>query len=366
MAIKVRKQAAASVTTPPSTHLQFFVDTDGTPKLKDSLGNTYTVAQTGNVSLDETTTPAPIANKVLVYAKDVLGVSQPFALSDDGTEIQLGGGGGGGFNVVFLNDADPHVLAPGNEYQITATGQLTFDLAAVEGDSVRVRIMAQGAWPIGDYSVTYQIPANPNGWFSFGNSDLGGYPVSTFFEWEYRTVGQPFPQWFLVETNYAVDPLVLSSNSVVTSGASPNTTFLGGPTLESLTGGALYAAQQKWMHRNSFASPFSGFNQMFTLVQANRAINTIEVLLVAGTDQTNDFYTHKLTVSHVCDAGSNFISGLNGTGEVASATPGSPFTVTTELSGSDVYLRVVNAGPGNKEWWAVATLSVAAFGVAPP
>ena len=97
MAIKVRKQAAASVPTPLDTHLQFFVDTDGTPKLKDSLGNVYTVAQTGNISLDETTTPAPIANKVLVYAKDVDGVSQPFALSDDRTEIQLGGGGGGAF-----------------------------------------------------------------------------------------------------------------------------------------------------------------------------------------------------------------------------------------------------------------------------
>jgi len=97
MAIKIRKQAASTVVVPASTHLQFFVDTDGTPKLKDEFDNVYTVSQTGNVSLDETTTPAPIANKVLVYAKDVDGVSQPFALSDDGTEIQLGGGGGGAF-----------------------------------------------------------------------------------------------------------------------------------------------------------------------------------------------------------------------------------------------------------------------------
>jgi len=98
MAIKVRKQAAASVATPPSTHLQFFVDSDGTPKLKDSFGNVYTVAQTGNVELTEIPTPAPIANKVLVYAKDVLGVSQPFVMLDDGTEIQLGAGGGAFWN----------------------------------------------------------------------------------------------------------------------------------------------------------------------------------------------------------------------------------------------------------------------------
>ena len=94
MAIKVRKQAAASVATPPSTHLQFFVDSDGTPKLKDSFGTVYAVSQTGNVVLTEITTPAPIPDRVLVYAKDVLGVSQPFVMLDDGTEIQLGVGGG--------------------------------------------------------------------------------------------------------------------------------------------------------------------------------------------------------------------------------------------------------------------------------
>ena len=104
MAIKIRKQAASAVATPPSTHLQFFVDSDGVPKLKDSSGNVYTVAQTGNVSLDETTTPAPIANKVLVYAKDVGGISQPFALSDDGTEIQLRASNGTFFDGALQSD----------------------------------------------------------------------------------------------------------------------------------------------------------------------------------------------------------------------------------------------------------------------
>jgi len=47
MAIKIRKQAASTVVVPASTHLQFFVDTDGTPKLKDEFDNVYTVSQSG-------------------------------------------------------------------------------------------------------------------------------------------------------------------------------------------------------------------------------------------------------------------------------------------------------------------------------
>jgi len=44
MAIKVRKQAAASVEVPPSTHVQFFVGPDGIPQLKDSFDNVLPVA----------------------------------------------------------------------------------------------------------------------------------------------------------------------------------------------------------------------------------------------------------------------------------------------------------------------------------
>ena len=47
MAIKIRKQAAASVETPLPTHLQFFIDTDGLLKLKDDLGNVTDAATTG-------------------------------------------------------------------------------------------------------------------------------------------------------------------------------------------------------------------------------------------------------------------------------------------------------------------------------
>lgn len=38
MSIKLRKESAASVSTPPATHTQFFVDTDGLAKFKNSSG----------------------------------------------------------------------------------------------------------------------------------------------------------------------------------------------------------------------------------------------------------------------------------------------------------------------------------------
>ena len=104
MAIKVRKQAAASVETPPNTHLQFFVDTDGLPKLKDDLGNVTDAAQAGQVTLNEQgSDPAAVANKVKLYSKDVDGVAEFFALDDQGNVIQitsngaLNAGGGGAF-----------------------------------------------------------------------------------------------------------------------------------------------------------------------------------------------------------------------------------------------------------------------------
>lgn len=43
----------------------------------------------------ETTTPANVANKAKIYAKDVAGVSKMHALDSDGNEIELGTGGGG-------------------------------------------------------------------------------------------------------------------------------------------------------------------------------------------------------------------------------------------------------------------------------
>jgi hypothetical protein len=53
MSIKLRKQPATSVRVPTGTHVQFYVDSDGVPKLKDSNGNITSVAATGLVLLDE-------------------------------------------------------------------------------------------------------------------------------------------------------------------------------------------------------------------------------------------------------------------------------------------------------------------------
>lgn len=90
MAIKVRKQAAASVETPPDTHVQFFVDTDGLPKLKDSLDVVTDAAQAGQVTLNEQLTDPPaVADKVKLYSKDVGGIAEFFARDDQGNVIQI-------------------------------------------------------------------------------------------------------------------------------------------------------------------------------------------------------------------------------------------------------------------------------------
>ena len=94
MAIKIRKQAAASVEIPPSTHSQFFVDTDGLPKLKDDLGAVTDAAQAGQVTLNEQLSDPPaVADKVKLYSKDVLGISEFFARDDQGNVIQITSGG---------------------------------------------------------------------------------------------------------------------------------------------------------------------------------------------------------------------------------------------------------------------------------
>lgn len=94
MAIKVRKQAAASVETPPDTHVQFFVDTDGLPKLKDSLDVVTDAAQAGQVTLSEQLTDPPaVADKVKLYSKDVGGIAEFFARDDQGNVIQITSGG---------------------------------------------------------------------------------------------------------------------------------------------------------------------------------------------------------------------------------------------------------------------------------
>lgn len=94
MSIKIRKQPDASVATPPSTHLQFFVSDDGSPKLKDEFGNVTDAASSGQVTLNEQgSDPAAVANKVKLYSKDVAGISEFFARDDQGNVIQITSGG---------------------------------------------------------------------------------------------------------------------------------------------------------------------------------------------------------------------------------------------------------------------------------
>jgi len=109
MAIKIRKQAAASVEIPPNTHTQFFVDTDGLPKLKDDQGNVTDAAQAGQVTLNEQgSDPVAVANKVKLYSKDVDGVAEFFARDDQGNVIQITSNGAlnaGGGSGTFFDDS---------------------------------------------------------------------------------------------------------------------------------------------------------------------------------------------------------------------------------------------------------------------
>lgn len=90
MAIKLKKQAASTVQTPASTHVQFFVDSDGQPKVKDDSDTVVELSQSNFVTLNEQlSAPPTLADKVRLYAKDVAGVSEFFVLDDQGQEVQI-------------------------------------------------------------------------------------------------------------------------------------------------------------------------------------------------------------------------------------------------------------------------------------
>jgi len=60
------------------------------PKLKDDQGNVTDAAQAGQVTLNEQgSDPVAVANKVKLYSKDVLGISEFFARDDQGNVIQI-------------------------------------------------------------------------------------------------------------------------------------------------------------------------------------------------------------------------------------------------------------------------------------
>jgi hypothetical protein len=139
----------------------------------------------------------------------------------------------------------------------------------------------------------------------------------------------------------------------------PQDPLLGGPTLES-TVGLDYRPQQKWIRKDT-----SGFITMFDMPTGSRTVYTVDLLLVIGSDQNNNFYTHRHTAVHACDIGASFVTGLNGSALLSQSTGGSPYTVTTENSGGQLALRITG-GAGIKEWWAAATLSQSVFGFAPP
>ena len=85
MAIKIRKQAPASVAVPLSTHSQFFVDpADDAPKLKDSfggvrtIGDSYTPANPADwAGIPPNTTPTTVTEALDALASAVAGLLVP-------------------------------------------------------------------------------------------------------------------------------------------------------------------------------------------------------------------------------------------------------------------------------------------------
>jgi hypothetical protein len=108
MSIALKKRPPEVVPTPSSQHVTLFVDMAGNPYLKDSNGVLTPATNLGNpIQLnDQPGAPAPVANAVKVYAKDVFGKAELFALNDSGEEAQLTADGSiaPGKRIVWKND----------------------------------------------------------------------------------------------------------------------------------------------------------------------------------------------------------------------------------------------------------------------
>lgn len=91
MSVKLKKRPAAGVVSPPPSHMAFFVDENGNPALKDSNGVVTPATNAGGpLQLNEQgSAPAPVANAIKLYAKDVNGRTEAFAIDEDGNEIQV-------------------------------------------------------------------------------------------------------------------------------------------------------------------------------------------------------------------------------------------------------------------------------------
>lgn len=90
MSINFKKKSASLVPTPSDIHVQLFVDSDGLPKIKDNTGTVTSLSQSAVMVLTEQlASPSAESNKFKLYAKDVAGNTELFAIDSDGNEIRV-------------------------------------------------------------------------------------------------------------------------------------------------------------------------------------------------------------------------------------------------------------------------------------
>jgi len=123
------------------------------------------------ITLDEITEPdTPAANKVIVYAKDVGGVSKLFFKQDDGTEVEIGTGGGGstdGWNDASETWEYVSVDDPTGIFRVNAdvTGKYSAGMRIKftnGGNTIYGIITAVGSYTGGYTSITFLHEIDPN------------------------------------------------------------------------------------------------------------------------------------------------------------------------------------------------------------
>lgn len=162
---------AATIVNADITDSRVQADINGA-YVKKSNGLTFT-------EIVEPDTPA--ANKIIVYAKDVGGVSKLFFKQDDGTEVEIGAGGGGILSTTQY--APSGFLINGKIVPSVASNNLTLAIKGMDGNDpsasnpVYVRIGNTVRTITSALSVTLNAGTN---YFNSGSAELATKEIDYF------------------------------------------------------------------------------------------------------------------------------------------------------------------------------------------
>jgi hypothetical protein len=159
MSIKLRKKPAALVAIPDGSYVQLFVDEDGLPKLKDSVGDITQLSQSAVVTLvEQGSDPTPTANQLKIYSKDVAGNTEMFVVDSSGNEIQVTDDG-----TVAGGGAASAIATSGTPVAITPTPPVTYQsLVAVDATTSVWFYPFAGALLSGGGTNTIDISSSPD------------------------------------------------------------------------------------------------------------------------------------------------------------------------------------------------------------